>query len=70
MGGRRGKGGKRRGASALGFSGVSEGLTLDEYVGAASTEPPSVPAGGAVAEDAGGAVWQGSRCTTSCTATS
>ena len=38
MGGRRGKGGKRRGASALGFSGVSEGLTLDEYVGAASTE--------------------------------
>ena len=38
MGGRRGKGGKRRSASALGFSGVSEGLTLDEYVGAASTE--------------------------------
>ena len=38
MGGRRGKGGKRRDASALGFSGVSEGLTLDEYVGAASTE--------------------------------
>ena len=32
------RGGKRRGAPALGFCGVSEGLTLDEYVGAASTE--------------------------------
>ena len=38
MGGRRGKGGKRRGAPALAFCGVDEGLTLDEYVGAASTE--------------------------------
>ena len=32
------KGGKRRGAPALAFCGVDEGLTLDEYVGAASTE--------------------------------